>query len=733
MYKKINDENQEGGDLPEDLRFQSPMLKTSILFWAVKFGKESFVLKKICHWPNTYIESPMFLMHKMTAIHVAAQMAKDEALSELTSNAKMKRNMLREKKNIQEKVKHLTNISFNPEDNDIFPIKSNEVKIYDPKFVDKIKKFAKWVFNYEKDLFNDNTKKLWIDEPDLYGNTPLHLASMSGHESCLKLLINLGCDPYKMNREGFRPQELIQNIKTKEALLQIEKSITKKTEAQKDKEKELKTDIRKGIDHIIMKEKKARIKKTAIFSMKTNAVSETSSSNVTFSSIDEMLRNPIKTPEFVIRFHKRPEKRKKEDVESRLNDKDDINAGRLNFYISLLINANFEVYLAPSIDDNFYYVMLSLDQKQLYKQCHNLKMRLKLIDSYNYEIYEQTKDEYLNKFEPLRSIQRQEIIFKKVKNILDLHMLKKEKLVKDYFMMHSLSGIARIRKKWITTPKWYWPQPLNQLDDYLVEGKSQNFQSLTFLKQYLGEKISFYFAWRSFSTCFMLPLAIPGLAFQIYILYYEDYHSQILPFWVFFVSLYSTVMVEFWKRKCSEINTRWGSLDLMSDDSWTKEFRTEFSGDECVNSVSQQITKVNTTKVTLLVFLFSIPVLIVLLALCVLTYVLTKTYKSILGSTLSGLINGVVITLLNFIYTAIARWFVDKENHKYQTDHENSLISKSFTFRILNSFFTIFVVAFVDSESDFKDLFTTLWPILIYNKASNIGVQVKNHKLLIII
>jgi len=509
---------------------------------------------------------------------------------------------------------------------------------------------------------------------------------------------------------------------------------------QKKHDQDTKFEIQRQIDKILLKEKSLNLKKKPSFFKRTAAVLDSSSASFSVKSIEDILQNMVKMPEFVIRFHKKPVKNKEEKQFGfeRKNDKDDINANRINFYISLLINANFEVCLAPSIDDNFYYVMLSLDQKYLYKQCHNLKMRLKLIDSYNYEIYEQTKEEdYMTKFEPLRSMQRQEIIFKKVKNILDLVMLKSEGLVKDYFMMHSHSGIAHIRRKWIESPKWYWPQPLNQLDDYLVEGKSQNFSSVTYLKQYLGEKISFYFAWRSFCTCFFLPLAIPGLALQIYILGWSAYHSELLPFWVFFVSLYTTIMVEFWKRKCSEINTRWGTLDLMNDESWMKqEFRNEFSGDECINSVSQQLTKVNTTKVTLYVFLLSLPVLAVLLGLCAGTYVLTKYYKDNYGKTgtyatfhsvMSGLINGVVITVLNLIYTVIARWFVDKENHKFQKDYESSLISKSFTFQILNSFLTVFLVAFVDTNSDFQDLFETLWPILIYKQASNIGVQVKSN------
>jgi len=41
--------------------------------------------------------------------------------------------------------------------------------------------------------------------------------------------------------------------------------------------------------------------------------------------------------------------------------------------------------------------------------------------------------------------------------------------------------------------------------------------------------------------------------------------------------------VEFWKRKSSEINARWGMLDLMNSDELKP--RYEFSGDEEINLV----------------------------------------------------------------------------------------------------------------------------------------------------
>ena len=45
-----------------------------------------------------------------------------------------------------------------------------------------------------------------------------------------------------------------------------------------------------------------------------------------------------------------------------------------------------------------------------------------------------------------------------------------------------------------------------------MEGENQNFSSITILRLYFGEKISFYFAWKSYITCALMILAVPGAA-----------------------------------------------------------------------------------------------------------------------------------------------------------------------------------------------------------------------------
>ena len=37
--------------------------------------------------------------------------------------------------------------------------------------------------------------------------------------------------------------------------------------------------------------------------------------------------------------------------------------------------------------------------------------------------------------------------------------------------MHTLAGSQKIRDLWSRPKKWYWPEPLSSLGDYLKEGK----------------------------------------------------------------------------------------------------------------------------------------------------------------------------------------------------------------------------------------------------------------------
>jgi Calcium-activated chloride channel len=75
------------------------------------------------------------------------------------------------------------------------------------------------------------------------------------------------------------------------------------------------------------------------------------------------------------------------------------------------------------------------------------------------------------------------------------------------------------------------------------------------------------------------------------------------------------------------------------------------------------------------------------------------------------------ITILNLIYTFIAKWFVQLENHKYRGAYEDSLIYKNVLFKLINSYLSIFYFMF-KSDKSLKDLFYLMLPVLIVKQVN---------------
>ena len=269
--------------------------------------------------------------------------------------------------------------------------------------------------------------------------------------------------------------------------------------------------------------------------------------------------------------------------------------------------------------------MLRHTEANLEEWAQKLKLQVKLMDSYDLEPFE---IEIQDLFEPFRSRQRQEIIEGHIKSILNLDQLIIGKTIKTFYRMHNSGGIQIIEKYWLDDQKWYWPQPFTQMKDYFQEGQYQNFGSLTRLRLYLGEKVSFYFAWKSYVTCALVVVAIPGLFLQIYILITDDFNNDILPYWVFYVCLWSTFQVEFWKRKTAELVTRWGCLDLLDDtECSTKVIHHGFKGYEMIYDVTGELTK-HQNKTKTYKFLFgSTIVLTMFVGLSITIFILIEQLK----------------------------------------------------------------------------------------------------------
>lgn len=85
-----------------------------------------------------------------------------------------------------------------------------------------------------------------------------------------------------------------------------------------------------------------------------------------------------------------------------------------------------------------------------------------------------------------------------------------------------------------------------------------SFKELTLLRDYLGEKLAFYFAWLDYYTAWLfvlLPVSLVFLALQFFIGWGSA--NAGLTFNGVAVCLWSLLMMKFWQRKSSELAMHW--------------------------------------------------------------------------------------------------------------------------------------------------------------------------------
>jgi hypothetical protein len=67
------------------------------------------------------------------------------------------------------------------------------------------------------------------------------------------------------------------------------------------------------------------------------------------------------------------------------------------------------------------------------------------------------------------------------------------------------------------------------------------------------------------------------------------------------------------------------------------------------------------------------------------------------GQTFASILNAIQIQLLNYYYNKLAVWLTNRENHRSDTEFEDSLIAKLFCFSFVNSYASFFYIAYIKS------------------------------------
>lgn len=258
-----------------------------------------------------------------------------------------------------------------------------------------------------------------------------------------------------------------------------------------------------------------------------------------------------------------------------------------------------------------------------------------------------------------------------------LTMRKTESLMA-MFPLHDHRSRHRLHTKWL---KW-WP-PISQ--------------PLTLIRDYYGEKVAMYFGFLGFYCAWLLAPSVLGLDLFIYQMVDGKIDSGLLPPFGIFIALWATTFLQYWIRKQNYLSRKWGMRNFLNKE----HTRPEFQGNETISPVDGKIEKSFPRSVQLLRAAFSQSVIftmIVAVIWCVVGIFIFRTtlvkWSPSMGGYLAGIVNALQIQILNYIFGLVATKLNDYENHRTETQYENSLIAKTILFKFVNSYNSLFYIAF---------------------------------------
>lgn len=269
------------------------------------------------------------------------------------------------------------------------------------------------------------------------------------------------------------------------------------------------------------------------------------------------------------------------------------------------------------------------------------------------------------------------------------------------------------------------PGQLKELSEAWYCG-NQLAQPLDSVNAYFGGSVAFYFSFLDFYTWSLLPPALLGLSITYFSGEVQKEMEESLSgsgatsleddsavsghmVQAVFSMIWSTVVMELWKRRSSTLSYRWGTLHLAER---FAEPRPGFHGDIGVNPVTGRVEPLFPGWKRDLRMALSVPVVGMFLGLVVLGMMcfywgeaqvkqLHSDWDSMLSQTLlyvPSVLHIVYTNMLATVYKKVAQSLTEYENHREESAFENHLTAKVLVFTFFNYFAVLFHIAFFKQD-----------------------------------
>uniref|UniRef100_A0A667HQ81 Anoctamin n=1 Tax=Lynx canadensis TaxID=61383 RepID=A0A667HQ81_LYNCA len=325
-------------------------------------------------------------------------------------------------------------------------------------------------------------------------------------------------------------------------------------------------------------------------------------------------------------------------------------------------------------------LLLGAEAMGLVKECNDNTMRAFTYGTrYNFKDFDDDNDDFLTMAEC------QFIIKHELENL----RARDEKMIPGYPQAKLYPGKSLLRRLLtsgivIQVFPLHDNEALKKLEDTWYTRFTLKYQPIDHIRGYFGETIALYFGFLEYFTVALIPMAVIGLPYYLFV--WEDYDKYVI--FASFNLIWSTVILEVWKRGCANMTYRWGTLVMKRQ---FEEPRPGFHGVLGTNPVTGRKEPLYPSyKRQLRIYLVSLP--FVCLCLYFSLYVM-MIYFDMEAWALSlhensgsewtsvllyvpSIIYAIVIEIMNRLYRYAAEFLTSWENHRLESAYQNHLILK---------------------------------------------------------
>ena len=186
--------------------------------------------------------------------------------------------------------------------------------------------------------------------------------------------------------------------------------------------------------------------------------------------------------------------------------------------------------------------------------------------------------------------------------------------------------------------------------------------------------------------------------------YYDILNTQYNGYYCVFMLLWSTLLVESWKRKQIKIASYWHVRNIPDSTAENKNFVSVSE----VNSETKTIWRINPKNPYLHALFIGIPVVWLYIGLVFFIQYLLSFWKQYNKDTWESpddvpfymaygpfVTNAYIIIWVGKYFGQTSRWLVTRENHRQKQAFENSLINKQYLFAFINANISNWNLAFI--------------------------------------